>query len=398
MKRSFFIGLSLLFLQATISPAQERAVDASSACPADVSVCFLTCDTCTPRTWGSTEYLLGWTKKSPVNVPLLTAALDPNDPTAGTIGSPNTAVVLGNESYGQGTRQGMRFLLGAWLDSQATIGIEGSYMNILPNSSTNSQSSNGSPGSPDLRIPFRDAVTNTEAQGFLAAPFVRPGVAVLSIANQLQGAELNVVAKLVSSDRFSLNGLLGFRWVRFAEDLDYTLLTTSGPANLGGSFDSFRATNNFYGGQLGLRGDYSVGNFFVNATGKVALGSVNQVVDVNGITSFPPAFTNAPGGVFALPTNFGHHTHNAFGVVPEGDVKFGYNITRNLQGFVGYNFLYVNNFARPGAVIDRNLNVSQAPGFAGFPNAPTGPVAPVFSFNRSDFWAQGVSIGIAFKF
>ena len=47
-----------------------------------------------PRVWGSAEYLLWWTKVSPVPVPLVTSA-SPDAFTSGAIGQPGTAVLLG---------------------------------------------------------------------------------------------------------------------------------------------------------------------------------------------------------------------------------------------------------------------------------------------------------------
>jgi hypothetical protein len=179
------------------------------------------------------------------------------------------------------------------------------------------------------------------------------------------------------------------------------------------TFDSFHASNNFYGGQLGLRGDYHLGHFFVEAAGKVALGSMNQSINISGASSsnstntvlFPPGvflpatnFVNAPGGFFAQGTNSGHFSRNVFAVVPEADFKIGYNITRNIQGFVGYSFLYLNDVLRPGTTIDHSLNLTQVPIAAGFPNTLVGPSAPNFSFTRSDFWAQGINFGVQFKF
>ena len=424
MKKACLLGLGSLLLQSGLLAAQQPTAMLGAPVETSPVVAVQTPDTplaewtgsawgrCAgcERIWGNAEFLMWWSKGAPVSTPLLTQATNSADPTAGQIGSANTSVLLGDRSYDLNTRYGGRFTLGGWLDSERTIGLEGTYLFIAPSSTTRTFTSNGAPGSPALAIPYLDVATGKEASFVFtgnAPGFVGVGGAFLHLANELQGGELNFAAKLIQADRLNLTGLLGFRYVNFSEDLDFGSFNTT-PLNGGfySALDSFRASNNFYGGQLGLRGEYRVGNFFVEATGKVALGVMNQVVDVNGSSnsSFPaPAppnfiFNNAPGGFFAQPTNIGRHTHNAFAVVPEADLKVGYNITRNVQAFVSYNFLYLNDVARPGAVLDHNANPTQNPTLSGFPNTLTGPTAPAFSFSRSDFWAQGISFGVEFKF
>ena len=78
-------------------------------------------------------------------------------------------------------------------------------------------------------------------------------------------------------------------------------------------------------------------------------------------------------------------------------MKLGFAVTQNIQSFVGYNFLYLNNSLRPGNQIDSNINPTQQ-AFFNPPGTPVGPAAPVPSFMRSSFVAQGVNFGVAFKY
>jgi hypothetical protein len=107
--------------------------------------------------------------------------------------------------------------------------------------------------------------------------------------------------------------------------------------------DTFRTRNQFYGGQLGVRGEYSFGKLFVGATGKVALGDTHEVVEVTGAASLvvpgSPVAT-FPGGQFAAPSSGGRVTHDEFAVLPEVEVKVGYQVTQRLRAYVGYDFLY----------------------------------------------------------
>ena len=56
------------------------------------------------------------------------------------------------------------------------------------------------------------------------------------------------------------------------------------------------------------------------------------------------------------------------------------------------NFLFLSNVARPGNQIDRTVNTTQL-----FGTPPVvGPARPAPLFNQSDFWAQGVNVGLEF--
>jgi hypothetical protein len=101
-----------------------------------------------------------------------------------------------------------------------------------------------------------------------------------------------------------------------------------------------------------------------------------------------------PGGLFAQPTNIGHHARDRFAVVPEGKVKLGYQITNHWGATIGYSFFLLSDVARPGAQIDRSVNS----GLLASPSASGGSLRPQFVFRSSDFWAQGVDIGLEFRY
>jgi hypothetical protein len=421
MDRICVLGLAGILFGAALSFGQESA-SSPAVPPSGVSgqvhgpapECndniWPTCQPECPRIWGDAEFLLWWFKSPPVNPPLVTQATNPADPTSGQIGSANTRILLGDQSYDAGTRYGARFTLGGWLDCDSTIGVEGNYLLITPRTVTQSVSTSGAVGSPTLAIPFFNVTAGAENALILAGPGggpAFPGSATLSVANQLQGSEINFVTGLVRNENFTLVGLIGFRYLHFKEELDFGFTNSAAAvSHFFSAQDTFTGGNEFYAGQLGLRAEYQFGGFFVNATGKVALGTVEQSGDVSGAsTAGNPTvpipgftFTNVPGGIFALATNSGHHYQSVFGVLPEADVKLGYNITRNIRAFVGYNFLYLNNVVRPGTLIDHNINPTQQPASTPAPFTLIGSAAPIFSFNSTSFWAQGIDFGLALRF
>jgi len=82
-------------------------------------------------------------------------------------------------------------------------------------------------------------------------------------------------------------------------------------------------------------------------------------------------------------------------VVPEVGVQLSVRITDWVYATVGYSFLYLSDVARPGDQVDRNVNVQPVP--AGVP-ALIPPAAPPPTFRSTNFWAQGLDIGLRFSF
>jgi len=76
-----------------------------------------------------------------------------------------------------------------------------------------------------------------------------------------------------------------------------------------------------------------------------------------------------------------------------------YRLTPQATVYVGYSFLYASNVARPGDQINRNINPTQTVAYGNDPPVtPVGPAQPTFNFNTTDFWAQTLSIGLAYRF
>jgi len=167
----------------------------------------------------------------------------------------------------------------------------------------------------------------------------------------------------------------------------------------GGGFlvsDRFTTRNRFYGGQVGLDTELRRGRWFLDLKGKIALGSNNQVVNINGntiITDPRTGTTALTGGLLALSTNSGHFTREMFAVAPEGTINVGYQISENVRAYVGYNLLYISDVVRPANQIDRAVNTNFLP-----PATPSLPVRPAFVFKGTDFWAQGLNFGLEFRY
>ena len=414
-KKACLLGLGSLLLQCSLSLAQD-AISAAQAAPREGCVAVLEAPTplgewtpCCSRCetiWANAEFLLWWTKSIPAPTPMLTQATNLADPTSGQLGSANTAILLGGQSYDPGTRFGGRFTFGGWLDANRGIGLEGTYLFIAPSSTTARSSTDGSAASPLIGSPIFNAFTGKEDFLGLAGPGFAGG-ASLTVSNELQSGELNLVKRLYEDQQLRITGLIGFRYVSFDENLVFSSSNHGTPGNDPGSFysesDHFGANNNFYGANFGLRGEYQMGRVFVNASAKCALGAMNQTVNISGSATDvgpggPPFNFVLPTGIFAVPTNIGSHNQTVFAVVPEANFNLGYAITNNIRATVGYSFLYLSNVARPGTAVDHAINPTQSYSISSSGSQLIGTPAPTFSFSRSDFWAQGINFGLEFKF
>ena len=374
--------------------------------------------------WGGVDYLLWWVKN---------ASLPPNfvltgDPTTNNPGALNAGgqVVSGASAVDFGSLSGVRVSVGGWLDSAATLGIEGSGF-LLPQRTRTFRLASDANGSPVLGFRYIDTPGNPAtplAEDVFQAsvppgnPFgVGPFAGSLALVSQLRlwGSEANAVASLVNDRNLRLQALGGFRYVDLSESLSIQLQSTAldggSVSFLGQTFpapaaiattDFFRTRNQFYGGQMGLRGEYCLGNFVIGSSAKIALGSMHEVVEVLGNSTLfpnPGPITMVPVGQFAGPSNIGRRTRDDFAVIPEIEVKGGYQVTSWLRAWIGYDFLYLSRVVRPGSQVDLLVNDSVNPVNGVFGVPPLDRTAfPRPLFNRTDFWAQGLTFGLELRY
>ncbi len=360
--------------------------------------CVPPCPTAAPCFWFRGEYLL-WNLNDSNTPPLVTTSPATS---LGVIGQPGTQVLFGGDVQ-HNNFSGGRFTLGFWCDPCESSGVEANFFFLGERSVGFTASSTGVPL---LARPFfnADPANPGEDAQLIANPLVPQfptllplaGTVNINLASELWGADVNWICNLRRYCCGRTDFLVGMRYMRLRESLDITENLLVLPNNISPELagtqvfinDHFATRNWFFGGQLGLRQQFNWRNWQLDLTGKVALGSTHQRVNIDGLTAITPpggATSSFTGGLLALPTNIGEYSRSVFSVVPEAGVTLGYQINENWRLTAGYTLVYWNNVARPGDQIDRVVNATQLPPRS--PSAPfTGPARPLFQFANTDLW------------
>jgi hypothetical protein len=240
-----------------------------------------------------------------------------------------------------------------------------------------------------------------EAAELVSFPGVLAGsVAVRSESDPMIIADALMRFALVQNSAGHVDFLLGYRYLYLAESLQIQEnLTSLDPFALGTRIqvnDRFATRNEFNGGLLGLDSEWKWSIFSLQIFGKLALGNLNREVMIDGntlVTTPGAAPVNNPGGLLALQSNSGTFSSNHFVCMPELGITAGCQITNNIRATVGYSLLWLTEMVRPGDQIDRTVNTNLLP-----PALPAAPIRPIFTLRDTDFWAQGVRVGLEFRF
>jgi hypothetical protein len=333
------------------------------------------------------EYLLWWLRGTRLPPLVSTGNLAPAAPVGAMAGG--TPLMLGDSEFDSGTLSGYRLRVGAWLNCEHNLGLEGSYFFLAKNQGDFVAAS---PGTFVLAVPFFNPTTLREDRLVLAMPGVAQGAATASLQTRLWGTEANFRTSLLGGMGGHLDLLAGFRALGLDDNFQFNTATLPFDPTMPGmvSQDRFSTRNRFWGGQVGANAEWRWGCITLDTTVKVALGDTHERVMIGGnsLTGMMPG----TGGFFAQPTNMGAFRRDRFTVVPELSLNVGYQLTEGLRVYAGYNFLYWSAVARPGEQIDRVVNQPQVPGL------PVVPARPAFVFRGSDFWAHGANVGLEFRY
>jgi Putative beta barrel porin-7 (BBP7) len=349
--------------------------------------------------YAQADYLLWLVKNGPSPLPL--AAL-------GAVGQP----LFGGDNFDYGLFNGLRVSVGQWCGEDGQIGVE--FRGLILEQRTDSfRTQSAADGLPVLTRPFLDALDGGPSALVVSSPALASGAIAVTTNSQLWGGEINGLWRLAESEGLRWHLLGGFRHFSLEEDLSVVSVSRlpagrtapfaggalTGPASLVVA-DRFFAASHFYGGQFGSQLEWQSGRLIARLSGQVALGTTRQIADQTGGSVGAPAAglaRFAAGGLLVTPTNTGHFATDRFAVLPEVGAQVGYQFTRHMAAFVGYNFLYLSSVVRAGDQIDPVVNPRQLPASLQF-GTPGGPARPAVLLNPTGFWAQGVNFGLVRRY
>jgi hypothetical protein len=361
---------------------------------------------CAPGLWFNVDYLLWWMKAAPAPGPIVTTGDLFLDPLPGAIGQPNTRVLLGDREISNNAFSGIRLQGGSWIDEGRHFGFEGSVF-ALDQRKNYQQLNSDALGFPYLARPIIDVRTNTEDIIPISFPGFQSGGVIVVSASRFSGWDVNAAVNGTDDGRFRADGLFGFRAQYLREDLtiresvqalvdqgtDETSLQAGERIS---TRDRYTTNNNFYGGQIGGRLTWVSDRLVTTAVVKLAVGVTDEIATISGVATTRNAGPNIGSGLLANPGNTGRYYSNDFSVIPEFNLNVGYRVTQHISLRAGYTFMYWSEVVRPGDVYTRAINPGLVPTLQGFGTGPFNVAQP--NFTSSDFWTQGLNLGVEFRF
>jgi hypothetical protein len=244
----------------------------------------------------------------------------------------------------------------------------------------------------------------------------------LDVTGSLQfwGAEANIRCVATDVGWCRIEAIGGFRHLGVNEGLDIVQISQG----LGGPFttgafgvltgtprfrvvDLFQTRNLFFGGQAGVSLILPWDPCWVALVGKVGVGVNDQLIRINGSTSFTQGGdgvdfiapgARVPGGLLTSPSNIGDSRRGRVACMTEGGIDWGFQICSWLEFSLGYSFIWWSSVIRPGDQIDRRINLASVPLSPTYIPGTPPPALPTVPFIERDIWAQGLNLTMRFLF
>jgi len=396
--------------------ASTTALDDDAAPPPDVPAVSFSCgggcswDSACAVGWVTADYLHWWMKGDAAGVLVTSSPLGTPRPVAGVLGQPTTQILYGGDRIADGGRPGVRLGFGKYIGGTIdwAVGTELFWVGH-----DDDDFAAFSQGNLALARPFFNTDPNVNAEDAELVAFDDPdGFDVLDglVSVDTHSSAFSVGTHLyhlwacrTMPDRgYRVHTFGGYRYFRLDESVriaENLLVTEPGGAIAQGTtidlFDQFDASNNFHGGEFGIKTHMYRGPWTLDLLAKLAVGGTLQKVRINGQNTVTvsaggiPPFTST-GGLLAQPTNIGTWQDEQFALLPQLQLHLGVQLTPSTRARVGYTLLYLTEVARPGTSIDRNVDGRFLDPLAG----PFTATNPAFGFDSTSIWMQGINIGL----
>lgn len=370
-----------------------------------------------PTLWFDGQYLLMFPKAMPINFPLVTTGAPAG---LGVIGQPTTSGLHGNGDLRLGAVSGFRLTAGFFRPSDHRLGFELTGMYLSPSSNSFFGQSSGT-GIPVIARPYFNVATGANAALIVSFPNFASGSIDSRAASEFWGMEANGLWNIYRSCGalpWTLNAVGGFRFNSLEESLDITQqstllpgvtapfagITVAAPTSLLVR-DNFATSNRFYGGQIGLQSQVSLGRWYGGITAKVGFGVMHQEVRIDGASgiSNPTAGTTAGlsslavGGLYANATNIGVFREDRFAVMTDINGTLGYNVNRFLTLTAGYNFIHMGAAARATEQFNGRVDPALIPTSGSFGGTAVAG-QPAYEIKQTDYFMHGLNFGFIVRY
>jgi hypothetical protein len=324
--------------------------------------------------------------------PLVTT--DPVSESSTTAGIlPDATILFGGGRIGTNMQAGGRLDIGTWTDQSQCFGIGDRFFGLGRDSS---EFNITSLQNPVLAIPFHDFATDANNALLVAYPGLRTGEIHIGSTSSVLGNDVYGRFLVCRDCNGRLDFITGWNYTRVADNVEIN--STSTVTEVGGNVpvgtvrdthDRFAARNEFNGAIFGLMWEGQCGCWSTNLLARMSIGNMHEQVGITGSTRIavpgqPVTTTN--GGLFTADSNTGQFGRDEFTAITEAGFTIGYRIAPCTRFTVGYTFMYWSDLVSPGKSIDTSIGDDDT------------TVRPRFTFKHSDFWVQGVNLGLVREF
>lgn len=348
------------------------------------------------RLWVRSEYLTWWTKGVDVAPLVTTSPLGTAQAVAGRLDQSTTSILFGDQTIQNGSRGGGRISFGLRPTECTPWGVEASYFQLDSGETNYHAASNGNQ---ILARPFYSWGTSYGSSAARLVDFSgvsTDGAIDIQAKSHLRNVEVLFRRRLAETCTGSVDLLAGWRYDRLDDRLTISdSFTEVSSGNEIAELDRFYTNNVFNGGEFGIVAQSQWCRWSFEGLLKVAFGNTRSEVELSGstITTDPGVSVDTENyGLLVLPSNDGRQQQSQFGMIPELGVTVGYDLTCRLRATVGYSLIYWGRVARAADQVNLDLNRGQ------LETTPQGLARPSQPFVTTDFWAQGLNLGLEYHF
>ena len=344
-----------------------------------------------PMMWTRFELLLWWHKGRDLPPLVTTDPLGEASTTAGIL--PDAKVLIGDDEEESELAAGGRFDIGYWLDPGHCFGVGDRFFAL---GDEELRLSADSTDNPVLAIPFFDARDDGNNALLVAFPGLRSGQINVRGDTSVLGNDVYARMLVCQGSDSRLDFVTGYHYSRINDDL--RIRSRSTIAEVGGSIpfgtrtrvsDEFETSNSFHGAILGFLYECQCDCWTMQGLARVSLGNMYETARIDGSTrlaapGLPRQSTR--GGLFTSGDSRGSFSRNEFTTVSEVGFTLGYRWNPCTQLSLGYSFIHWNDVLRASDQIDTRVG------------AATGDDRSPFRLTGTDFWVQGINIGLVREF